>query len=312
MKYIYVICCLFLGSCVSTRYIDVQVLHPASVKIPFTRNLLIELQDPQNISRQITLQDTTHKAEDYLRVFMQTFDSTLAVTLRESPALNNTDIVTGNENNSKNTVAKNDLMISVDKILMTDTIQPNTDVGYGFYYYSFYDVYYRVQIKVSEVSGNKFFDTRTISDTLSWRGNGNSMEESGRFIPPPIIAVAQAGEMAAKDYAKKLAPYWTKEERILFYNGNKYMREGYKYFLDNQLDNAIKEWKNLYEIGTPQLASIAAHNIAVMYEMLDDVKSSEVWLTNSLKNKWHYPTELYLNRMIQRVSEKPKLDNQMK
>jgi hypothetical protein len=196
-----------------------------------------------------------------------------------------------------------------------DVIEKKIQLGYdtwNYLYVASYSFTYRFKIELQNIGSGHYYDTRIITDTLTWDAESYDKEALADQLPGKSDVMIAIGTMAAEKYAKKIAPYWTTEERMLYYNNNKYMRKGYNLYVANDLEGAIQSWKHLYEVGTPQLASIAAHNIALVYEQLDDFDNSELWLDNSIKSKYHYQTVDYYYRIKERKAGKAKLDEQMK
>jgi hypothetical protein len=325
VKYNLITCAFIflLTSCVSYRYIDIQVLQPGSVNLPSNiRTLHIIEPGIESVDHDIAIRSKAHGNDFYYKLFVQAFDSVLNNYLHDSPDFNDV-IVLVQKNNQWQDEARNipigekekHGVLSIVGQTLIDTIKPDTyipDNEYGYSYYSFYSLYCRSKIEFTNPGRTKFYDTYIYSDTLTWSYRSMYADEASLNIPSASEAILQTADKAAGEYAHWLAPYWVSDERMLFYSNNKYMRLGYNFFVENKLTEAIQSWKYIYEAGTPLLASVAAHNIALAYEMLDDYDSSETWLNNSLTFKWHIQTEYYLGKIRQRIKFKQILDKQFK
>jgi hypothetical protein len=308
----------FLSSCVSYRYIDLQVLNPGTIKIPYQVDEF-HIVNSQKMDRDfdVVIKDSAKHPGAYYKMYIQTFDSLLKIKLESSPFFEHSKVVVQNEKsfqaemkNLSQREKEKHLIASVTKLSLIDTIKPNTesiDYDTRYNYYSLYSIYYLFKLELVNAGSGRYEDTFSFHDTLTWSGVGDYRQIAESMIPSTPEAILETAKIAAEKYAKRIAAYWSTEERMLFYNNNKYMRSGYHSFTLNDLESAIKSWKYLYDVGTPELASLAAHNIGLVYEMLDDFTNSELWLNNSLKNKWHIQTEEYLDRIKLRKASVNKL-----
>lgn len=312
---------LMFSSCTSLRYIDLQVLEPGSVKLPKNLDAInIIVPDLTHLDHTIVMEDTVYSYQEYYNLFIQVFDSTLRVVLEKSPALDKTEIYIESErkfhekiNRIPSSQRSRQSAIRIEKLIITDTIKPNTEIAeqdYGFSYYSFYSLYSRLRINFNNIN-NKYIDAYIFSDTLTWVGKGNYSYEAKSKIPSTKEAIIELAIYSADEYGKWVAPYWITQERILFFNGNKYMRQGYNHFLNDDLNKALEIWQYVYSAGTPKLASMAAHNIAVVYEIQDELNSCELWLKNSVKAKYSQVTDNYLFIISQRLKLQKKLETQI-
>jgi hypothetical protein len=282
--------------------------------------MTLHIINPQKVDfdYNISLRDSSLNQSYFCKLLVINFDSTLLKQLRESPKFNNSQIVFQNENEFRKELANRSLnenernvLLSIDRL---DLAEFKKSVEYDFEtyeYVAYYSFSYKIKIELRNVGSNQIYDTRTLSDTVTWDNSSFYKELVYNDLPTTPQAIIEIGRMAGESYAEKIAPFWTTEERMLFYSGNKFLRKGYNQFVANDLDGAIQTWKYLYEVGTPQLASIAAHNIGLVYEMQDDFDNSELWLNNSLKTKYHYQTENYLERIKERRAGRTNLDEEM-
>lgn len=305
-------------SCVSYRYIDLQILNPGSSKIPSNISLHIEEPEKMDSDHLLSFRDSAINKKYYYKLLVQTFDSTLKARFIESPMFEQSKAVVQKESDLDKEMGRmpssemnKHVSLSVRKM---EVIEKKPQVGYNnwdFSYTASYSYTYRFRIEMQNIGTEHYYDTSTITDTLTWEAESYYKEMLSDQLPTRREAITDIATMAAEKYARKVAPYWTTEERMLYYSNNKYMRKGYNLYLVNDLDGAIQSWKHLYEVGTPQLASIAAHNIALIYEILDDFDNSELWLDNSIKSKYHYQTVDYYYRIKERKAGRKKLDEEM-
>lgn len=302
LKTVIVILFTLLTSCVSYRYIDIQVLNPGSALLP------------SNITLHITEPDRSDTAFSQLhKLFIHNFDSIVKKNFETSPLFENSKVILQTNSAFNREVKEIPLGEQKNHVLLSfkhlEIFATHEYIGYDNEcecYTTMKNFIYTIRADLVNVSTDYVYDSYTNKDTVVY---SDEDFKSSKYIQK---IVAEIGKIAAAKYVQKTAPIWSTEERTLYYNGNKYMRHGYEKFADNDLNGALTEWKRLFEIGTPLLASIAAYNIALVYEMQDNLTECEKWLNSSLATKYSAQTELYLSRIKQRLADRPKIDFQLK
>jgi len=309
---------LILTSCTSYRYIDIQVLNPALVKIP-KGNLNIVIVDPTKtgmIARDSVLEDANSTLL-YEQV-TKSFNETLRHKFAESPLFHDVSFLGINRHqfNPKLNIFKDTLR----KLINPD----NLKTQYANEKYSLAVLEYKFKITVEKVStfpyggyqlNNKFqfvlfnlendevYDRYQLSRTIYWPKNKIDDE-----IP---LAIADVSNQIAEMYSQRVVPYWMEEERRIMYSHNRMMRKAYKCFCNDDLDQALEIWYRLYNIGTRRLSSRAAFNMALIYEIKDELNSSELWLIKSIEKKVTQSSVKYLNDIRKRKLLCVSLDSQL-
>lgn len=290
-----------LTSCISYRYIDIQVLNPGTANLP------------SPITLHITEPDRTDTSFSPLhKLFIHNFDSTVKKHFETSPLFERSKIVlqTTTEFNKEMKVKpieeqKRNVLLSFK---LMQIVEKKEYIGYDNdceCYTNMKSFVYTLKIDLVNVSTDYLYDAYMNRDTIIWTDEDFS---KNTYLPKVIATI---GNLAAKKYVQKTAPIWITEERTLFFNGNKYMRRGYDKFVQNDLDGALLQWNHLFEIGTPTLASIAAYNMALVYEMQDNLDDCEKWLNTSLSTKYSSLAESYLTRIKQRKTDRSQIGKQL-
>jgi hypothetical protein len=120
------------------------------------------------------------------------------------------------------------------------------------------------------------------SDIVSWNGSRETAEKKKSDVPSRIAAIKLSCDIAAKNYSKRLAPYWSKSERIIVgLNGSEWDKaisqaKQYKW------DAAEKIWLSLTESNNKRVKGAAALDLAVAREMLGDYDKAAKWSEESL------------------------------
>ncbi len=106
-------------------------------------------------------------------------------------------------------------------------------------------------------------------DTISWE------------IEPALSdrkIVKEASEYAASIPVEHLLPHWDEVARFYYDGGNIEMRDAGVYLRENNWDEAYSQWKIAYEKRKGQQKMKAAFNIALYYEIKDNVEQAKEWL----------------------------------
>lgn len=294
-----------LFSCTSPRYIDVQVLNPGEVKLPSSiEKVFIISKSTLNVKTEIV------PGELYASFLNNVYEK-LKMNLLQSPLFSNCKfyVYEGDSfvNYYKSTTyleRKKYCVFNLDSLAMEDSVFDNylnTAITFEFRYSISGRFAKFSQLENSIVIRQK--------DTLVWEFNNPA--EINMVFSDKVDAYALAGNLAGEMLAHKMAPHWVSEERILFHNHNKYMRKAYKAYVNNDLINAIANWKKVYNVGTNHLASFAAHNIAVCYEILDDLDQCQDWIEKSKKARLNKITKNYGEQIEKRSTDIIKLNKQM-
>jgi hypothetical protein len=290
--YIYLLGML-LTSCSVTKYkyIEVQVLNPSDTMLP--RN---------TAKLHILCQGKKYKT---------VFDTTLASCFKESPTFKSLPFVVQNEweylrdtaryseghvllassfhfvnyNHSKEYSYEFNLDNFSNSFLTSDVIS---------YYYT---LTIALKVNLYEIKSFKLYDTYV--DTFSIH------------LVPLLYRVKLNTDLiqieAAQRYARHIAAHWNSEERLI-YCADKLLQPGYTCFNHSNLEGAIARWENVYEVGAKRTKAMAAYNIALAYEMLDNLDESEHWLLKSKEKKKYRTVKNYLNIIKERKLERIQLD----
>lgn len=157
----------------------------------------------------------------------------------------------------------------------------------------------------------KVIDRKTMIDTVFWNAydaNGNYDRTSK--LPPRLTALKIASQMAGEAYSKRFLATWVKANRMYSIPPLPDFDAAEKYLQQNDWDNAILLWKRYTNDKYGRLAIDACYNIALGYEMKDDLDTSVQWLNAALKTATDYRSREDINRVLQykKVLEQRKKD----
>lgn len=106
-------------------------------------------------------------------------------------------------------------------------------------------------------------------DTISWEMEPTLSDKK---------IVKEASEYAASIPIKHLLPHWDTVTRFYYDGGSVEMRDAGVCLRENDWDGAYNLWKTVYDKKKGQQKMRAALNIALYYEMKDDVEKAIEWI----------------------------------
>lgn len=125
----------------------------------------------------------------------------------------------------------------------------------------------------------KMLEHKTMIDTIFWNGyddQGNYQRKSK--LPPRITALKIASQMAGENYSKRFFASWQSVNRMYsvpplpdFAAADAYVQKG-------EWDNAIMLWKRYADDSNGKMAINARYNLALGYEMKDELDTAQKWL----------------------------------
>lgn len=111
-------------------------------------------------------------------------------------------------------------------------------------------------------------------DTISWEIDPTLSDKK---------IVKEASEYAASIPVEILLPHWNEVTRFYYDGGNVEMRDAGVCLRENDWEGAYDLWKMSYEKKKGQQKMKAAFNIALYYEMKDDLEKADEWMENARK-----------------------------
>lgn len=146
----------------------------------------------------------------------------------------------------------------------------------------------------------KLLERKTMIDTIFWNGYddaGNYKKNSK--LPPRLTALKIAAQMAGENYSKRFFASWQSVKRIYsvpplpdFSAADQYVQKG-------EWDNAIMLWKRYAADENGRMAINARYNLALGYEMKDDIDTAQKWLVAAHQIASDYKSKENLKMIIQ-------------
>lgn len=126
----------------------------------------------------------------------------------------------------------------------------------------------------------KLLERKTMIDTIFWNGyDDKGNYQRNNKLPPRITALKIASQMAGENYSKRYTASWQTVYRSYsvpplpdFAAADEYVQKG-------EWDNAIMLWKRYAAGDNGRMAINARYNLALAYEMKDDIETAQKWLS---------------------------------
>jgi hypothetical protein len=164
---------------------------------------------------------------------------------------------------------------------------------------------------------NKTIERKTMIDTVFW----NAYDEQGNIqknskLPPRLTALKIASQLAGENYSKRFFASWQSVKRMYSIPPLPDFEAAEKYLVKGEWDNAILLWKRYAADKNGKMAINARYNLALAYEMKDDLETAIQWLTAAQQIAADYRSKADLNRiaayqkvLAQRKKEVERLNN---
>jgi len=125
----------------------------------------------------------------------------------------------------------------------------------------------------------KIIERKTMIDTIYW----NAYDENGNYqknskLPPRLSALKIASQMAGENYSKRFFASWQSVKRMYSIPPLPDFEAAEKFLVKGDWDNAIMLWKRYAADKNGKMAINARYNLALAYEMKDDLDTAIQWL----------------------------------
>lgn len=146
----------------------------------------------------------------------------------------------------------------------------------------------------------KIIERKTMIDTVFWNSydnNGNYQKNSK--LPPRLTALKVASQLAGENYSKRFFASWQTVNRMYSIPPLPDFSQASSYIDDNKWDAAIEVWKRYAPKENGKMAINARYNLALAYEMKDDILTAWKWLTAAQELAEDYKSKENLKMIIQ-------------
>ena len=187
----------------------------------------------------------------------------------------------------------------------------NNILGFSFYARGLATV--ELSFRLYDPAEEAIADQHHFSHNMTWETDGSSIEAAIATLMNKNAAVRDASYDAGRAYGQRLTPSWIYISREYFKRskGNADIAEGARMMESNDWDQAIVALLSAVENGHRKTKGKAAHNLAVVYEILGNLEEAKKWATTAwgkYKNKGSKDYGYLLTRLI---NEQKVVDQQL-
>ena len=131
---------------------------------------------------------------------------------------------------------------------------------------------------------NILIERKTMIDTVFWNGYDNEGNYQQGYKPPPrLTALELASALAGVNYAKRFYPSWQTVNRMYSVPPLPDFSEAAHFFEERKWDRAIALWRKYADDRNGKMAINARYNLALAFEMKDDLETAQKWLTTAME-----------------------------
>jgi len=188
-----------------------------------------------------------------------------------------------------------------------------------YYYTATLSVFYSAGFRLYQKSDGAMIDEVRYDKNMTYSQNGQSPAAAISSLPTAAAIIGQIASSISVTYAQRIAPLWKSVNRNYFTTSDKNMEQGTQYAEQQNWIEARKCWELVYVNGKPAQRGLAAMNIALTYEIVEDDLfkardlASESYQLLSSTNRTHdaFTASSYLDSLNVRINQIPKLNDQL-
>jgi hypothetical protein len=162
-------------------------------------------------------------------------------------------------------------------------------------------------------SERSILDQYHFTDNMDWEASGNSVYDAVHHLIGKDAAIKDVSYNAGRAYAQRITPAWYRVTRIYYKKAKKNpdLEEGARWMEANNWDNAIVSLEKALERGDQKSRGMAAHNLAVVYEILKNLENARDWAQKAWAQYENKDSKDYAYQLNLRMQDRERLKNQM-
>lgn len=170
----------------------------------------------------------------------------------------------------------------------------------------------KVGWRIYQADNGAIIDEHTMFNQMNFERRDANQFQAMAMLPSSMDCVPQVGNAAGRDYATRVAPYWTTLHRSYYKKGKSAnISAGARNAEFQEWENAASKWIQDVDHPDPKTSARACYNMAVASEALG---RNEVARDYARKAYDKHPKSKYRNYVYvieQRIADAQKLDEQM-
>lgn len=146
----------------------------------------------------------------------------------------------------------------------------------------------------------KIIERKTMIDTVYW----NSYDEEGNYLkktklPPRPIALKIASQLTGENYSKRFSASWQTVKRVYSIPPLPDFEQASTFIDKGKWNAAIEIWKRYAPDSNGKMAINARYNLALAYEMKDDILTAWKWLSAAQQLAVEYKSKEDIKMILQ-------------
>ncbi|HER08690.1 MAG TPA: hypothetical protein ENO20_07240 [Bacteroides sp.] len=146
-----------------------------------------------------------------------------------------------------------------------------------------------------------------------WESGGTTITAAVATLLNKNDAIRDASFQAGIVYGERITPSWVRIHREYFKKSKRdpYLAEGARMMEANDWDRAIAALTTAVETGHFKTKGRAAHNLAVVYEILGNLEEAKIWATDAWGRYGIKRSRDYGYLLTRRINERRLLESQL-
>ncbi len=325
---------IFITSCTTFSYVEIETLAPAEIDIPVHLNKLVVI-DRRSFNYTLSLTKNSFFSglifRDIDEETLQILDSlisdyylgSLLENIKTEPRYNlispdssiivrknqnlETDLLSRNEVNSITQPYNADGVLSYesssyfDKFKKNKNYEGSIDATIEIHILSTWFLYDKNKMNPIRIS---------VRDTSFVDIFAYDIYDLEKKIPDPVSIIKESGINAGLTLIQKLSPYWVESNRLYFTGPGLELKNAGMSVIDGSWDYATTIWSKLAEVNNRYISTRAKFNMALACEMQEKYDMAWEWIKDLYIPMWNEELILYQNILQKRIADQKKLNKQ--
>ena len=276
---------LIMNACQSVEQLSIDYMLPAEVSFPASLKRVAVVNNmpdsPENAS-QALLKEKEEKSESEIARQTNYYTGNASLTVICDSALRTKDRQPREATLSTTEVNELTRSLGADFLIAVENVQLRSVNKLSFLpdiqaYYATVDVTVYPTLRIYLPNHPGPITTISSPDSIFWEEAGISEAEVRSRLIAKEDLIETASEFAGSSPVQYLLPHWKTAPRYLFTGGSVEMRDAAVYVREQNWEDAIRLWKQVYETKKGKRKMYAAYNIALGYEMQDSIHTATRW-----------------------------------
>ena len=326
---IFAVLLLFAGCVASKSFVNIEVLEPAKVtypayvssigfvnRAPFCKDILSE-SNKENLDLNGLYIIDTIVVNNLYKGFNEGRYSEELSFLEKLKLINirRKDTIGQSESMDKELLENIFSVYNLDALISLDYYNMALNKYFPVFSWVYYDYvqeyqfYVDIQFRIYVRSSTDPIDKFRYRDTLFYQ-NIASQPASTYYSATDVLKQGSA-ELGLL-YGNRQVPSWTQVSRVIYRGGAKELRKAAEYTDAGDWESAVDLWEGISGSEDAKNISKAYHNLAVFYEIDDDI-SRAVSMSDSALGHWNDTyIESYNKDLHKRLTQRSKLMEQLR